>query len=99
MEKYIVFDGKGSNVTSWFRKEKIVAFSWSTIAHKTYHYFSLEGDMKRQFLIINFYEHCMKDRVFMVVISGNEGHGCAYDTQASYPQFLFATGDDHGAPE
>ncbi|KAH3703501.1 hypothetical protein DPMN_078538 [Dreissena polymorpha] len=35
----------------------------------------------------------------MVVISGNEGHGCANDSQAIYPQLLFATGDDQGAPE
>ncbi|KAH3750349.1 hypothetical protein DPMN_184870 [Dreissena polymorpha] len=98
-EKYIVFDGQGSDVTSWFRKEKIIAASWSTIATKTYHYFSLEGDRKRQFFIIDSYSGCQNDRIFLAVISGKEFNNCTYDTQASYPQFLFATDDDLGTPE
>ncbi|KAH3750350.1 hypothetical protein DPMN_184871 [Dreissena polymorpha] len=98
-EKYIVFDGKGSNITSWFQKEKILASSWSTITTKTYQYFSVEGEDQRQFFIINSYNGCVNDRIFMVVVAGQGRHFCTYDSHTTYPQFLFSTGDDYGAPQ
>ncbi|KAH3750358.1 hypothetical protein DPMN_184879 [Dreissena polymorpha] len=54
---------------------------------------------KRQFFIINSYQGCVNDRIFMVVVAGQGRHICTFDSQATYPQFLFATGDDYGAPQ
>ncbi|KAH3750372.1 hypothetical protein DPMN_184893 [Dreissena polymorpha] len=35
----------------------------------------------------------------MVVVAGQGRHICTFDSQATYPQFLFATGDDYVAPQ
>ncbi|KAH3815943.1 hypothetical protein DPMN_144482 [Dreissena polymorpha] len=52
----------------------------------------------RRFFTAGYYANCSTDRIFTLVIT-KKVSPCAYDRQSSYPQIMFATGDDMGYPE
>ncbi|KAH3857048.1 hypothetical protein DPMN_099645, partial [Dreissena polymorpha] len=100
LEKLITFNGVGSSISNWFDINRVLDSSWTTLVGKSYGYFSLEGDAGngRRFFTTSHYSHCWADRIFTLVIAKKVAP-CAFDLQSSYPQILFATGDDWGYPE
>ena len=76
----LVFNGNGSNKTSWFTKERLKSSPYTDIINKTQNFFSIRGDQQflssfnldRNFFINNeAYIGCLRDPGWLVVISGN----------------------------
>ncbi|KAH3725261.1 uncharacterized protein LOC127853177 isoform X2 [Dreissena polymorpha] len=90
---FIVFDGTGSDMTSWFAQQRVIVSSYSDISPATtFNYFSIQGhdryDFKRTFFINQLYGDCDHDAGNMVVVE-HDG-GCDWDHQPRYPQFLYS---------
>ncbi|KAL3873164.1 hypothetical protein ACJMK2_036314 [Sinanodonta woodiana] len=89
---YIVFDGTGSDMESWFSKQRVVASSWSDIIEsKQMLYFSVQGDSLRgrYFFIHEAYGGCNIDVGWTVTAFGIQVP-CTIDMHASYPGLVYA---------
>ncbi|KAL3873168.1 hypothetical protein ACJMK2_036316 [Sinanodonta woodiana] len=89
---YIVFDGTGSDMESWFSKQRVVASSWSDIIESNQMlYFSIQGDSLRgrYFFIHEAYGGCNVDVGWTVAAFGIQV-SCSIDSHASYPGLVYA---------
>ncbi|XP_052281159.1 uncharacterized protein LOC127878671 [Dreissena polymorpha] len=41
-EKYIIFNGTDTNISDWFRQDRILSSSWSAMEERLYAHFSIE---------------------------------------------------------
>jgi len=90
---YLVFDGAGSDIKSWFAASRLLDSRWPTMTPAaTYNVFSIDGYVDyafcRRFHINRSYGGCSNDIGYLVVIDiqGN----CNWDTHETFPQFLYA---------
>ncbi|XP_053387293.1 uncharacterized protein LOC123543003 [Mercenaria mercenaria] len=87
---YVIFDATGSDVTSWFHNTKIIESSWPNMKSDTFNYFSILGhEPGRRFFINRIYSGCVGDNGYALTLTSH-GHGCSFDYQSTYPQFLYA---------
>ncbi|KAH3725262.1 uncharacterized protein LOC127854071 [Dreissena polymorpha] len=90
----IVFNGTGSDMTSWFAQQRVLVSSYSDITPtNTYNFFSIQGHIDvqhvvRTFFINQIYHGCDGD-VGNVVVLERDGD-CNWDHQPRYPQFLYS---------
>ncbi|XP_052811266.1 uncharacterized protein LOC128238955 [Mya arenaria] len=91
---YIVFNGTGSDLTSWFDRTRVEDSSWSDLtATNAYNFFSIQGHdnglhLERTFFINQQYGGCDADKGNVVVVE-HDGD-CNWDHQPRYPQFLYS---------
>ena len=91
---YIVFNGTGTDLTSWFARDRILASSYSDLtATNAFNYFSIQGHdnglhLERTFFINQHYGGCDADLGNVVVVE-HDGD-CNWDHQPRYPQFLYS---------
>jgi hypothetical protein len=91
---YVIFNGAGSDINSWFDKRRVIASSYTDLtATSSFNRFSIAGDYRpgsgeRRFLINSHYGGCAKD----LVISEEEppNNLCNWDNHPKYPQFLYS---------
>jgi hypothetical protein len=94
---YVIFNGSGSDINSWFDKHRIIASSYTDLTTtQKYNFFSVVGDYvpksrERRFFINTLYNTCAGDSGHLVV-SENEppNNLCSWDKHAKYPQFLYS---------
>jgi len=92
---YVVFDGAGSDINSWFAASRLLATRWTTMSPNTsYNVFSIDGYVApsygdyRRFHINKVYGGCANAAGYLVVPE-NPGY-CEWDRHETYPQFLYA---------
>ncbi|WAR07157.1 hypothetical protein MAR_017115 [Mya arenaria] len=90
---YIIFNGVGSTITSWFDKTKILESSWSDLTPSaTFNFFSVigadDGRVLRRFFINQKYAGCAGDVGHFAVVE--EKGVCAMDKHVRYPQFVYS---------
>jgi len=87
---YVVFDGAGSDIKSWFAANRLLDSRWPAMTPAaTYNHFSIDGvNITRRFHINRSYGGCPNDIGYLVVIDGD--WGCGWDQHETYPQFLYA---------
>ena len=91
---YIVFNGTGTDLTSWFARDRVLASSYSDLtATNAFNYFSIQGHdnglhLERTFFINQHYGGCDADLGNVVVVE-HDGD-CDWDHQPRYPQFLYS---------
>ncbi|KAK3587740.1 hypothetical protein CHS0354_042694 [Potamilus streckersoni] len=88
---YIIFNGEGSDMQSWFSKGRLKQTSWTDLASSTLEFFSLKGDdyWGRHFFIHGSYTLCAKDYGWILVNSGIRPY-CPFDQHGSYPSIIYA---------
>ncbi|KAL5006655.1 hypothetical protein ScPMuIL_015461 [Solemya velum] len=92
---YIIFNGTDSDMLNWFHQSRILASSWSDLTvGATYNKFSIEGHAPRRFFINEQYGGCPNDFGWLTILDpATKKHPCNWDTQDSYPAFLYAPTD------
>ncbi|XP_060567048.1 protein crumbs-like isoform X2 [Ruditapes philippinarum] len=95
---YIVFNGTGSDITSWFKSFRIIHSSWTNMASQRFQLFSIFGnDPWRRFLISRHLGQCADDVMYTATIVPHH-YTCSYDQHPVYPQFLYSTSNSYGYP-
>ncbi|GFR92044.1 hypothetical protein ElyMa_002608200 [Elysia marginata] len=95
--KRIVFNGRGSTITSWFEKNRVILSSWTDLKTKEQNIFSIEGETRPQYMrrfYINFdYTTC--DAFGGWFFAGEAEPGCPMDKNIARPFFQYAVGDTY----
>jgi len=94
---HIVFDGKGSDTTSWFKESRIISSTWTDIkTDHTKNYFGISGEhggtTLRRFYINKLYHGCPDDVGWFAAIDTLKV-ACSWETFPNYPKFLYAAKD------
>ncbi|XP_060583039.1 uncharacterized protein LOC132739358 [Ruditapes philippinarum] len=94
---YVIFNGSGSDINSWFDKHRIIASSYTDLTTtQKYNFFSVVGNYvpksrERRFFINTLYNTCAGDSGYLVVSEDEPPNNlCSWDKHASYPQFLYS---------
>ncbi|KAL3872537.1 hypothetical protein ACJMK2_035760 [Sinanodonta woodiana] len=87
----IVFNGTGSDMVSWFSKDRVMETSWTDLVSSYQHFFSLEGDSPwgRHFFIHGPYISCPTDYGWILINSGIRPY-CPFDIRGAYPAIIYA---------
>ncbi|XP_038071289.1 uncharacterized protein LOC119740154 isoform X1 [Patiria miniata] len=84
----LIFDGTGSDVSSWFSKDRLISNPWQDLISTATNYFSIYGHPKedRRFFINRRYGSCVGDYGWLVVTESNSHIDCDWDrSSAEYP--------------
>ncbi|XP_071785298.1 uncharacterized protein [Asterias amurensis] len=90
----VIFNGKDSDISNWFDKERLVSSPWSDLTTTSHtNYFSIDGHaesglMRRFFINMN-YGGCGVDRGWLVVLDSKDH--CQWGHFSSYPTILYST--------
>ncbi|XP_053387289.1 uncharacterized protein LOC123542038 [Mercenaria mercenaria] len=95
---YIIFNGTGSNATSWFSQENVFESTWDNLKNDTYNYFSASGyNNTRRFYANRNFGGCDVDTAYTVTIA-TQFINCDFDVPETVPQFLYSTSATYGYP-
>jgi hypothetical protein len=94
---YVIFNGAGSNINSWFDKRRVISSSYTDLtATRSFNLFSIAGDYRpregeRRFIINSHYGGCAVDQGHMVISEEEPPNNlCNWDNHPKYPQFLYS---------
>ncbi|XP_038070583.1 uncharacterized protein LOC119739645 [Patiria miniata] len=91
----LIFNGTGSDVSSWFRKNRLISSPWQDLISTATNYFSIEGDVneERRFYINHNYGGCPGDKGWLVVTDSQMLTDCQYERPSAeypYPIILYS---------
>ncbi|XP_066302809.1 uncharacterized protein [Branchiostoma lanceolatum] len=93
-DKKFIFDGLGSDKSSWFTKSRLISSPYSDISTEPQNIFSIIGEdsVKRRFYINRNYGGCNNDRGWMVVADGGPSGFCTWEraSTSEHPHVLYS---------